>query len=251
MTGSRSARIQLAEVHACVDVGGSGAQTVVFEGATWRIVDGAHRPDGALLAMAVPGAIDGLRVAAASSLGWSDVDPADAVGIVGPPDILLNDAEAAALGEWVLAGIPRALLYVGLGTGVGGALVDADGRLVGANLLGHRLTHPVSFGDRACLCGKRGCLETVVAGWALPTPLGRGELETIAEHLARAIATEPHAHPDDVVLAGGMIDRHPDLVDMLADRLPERRVRPTARPPGTKSAAAWGLRHALEERASR
>ena len=111
---------------ACVEVGGSGNQTVLFdEDATPVIFDRAHQPFGARLALAVPGIIEGDRVLAASNLNWHDVDPVSALGLAGPAAAVCNDAEAAALGEAELRGMGSggSLVFVGLGTGVGGAIV--------------------------------------------------------------------------------------------------------------------------------
>lgn len=63
---------------------------------------------------------------------------------------------------------PRSLLYVGLGTGIGGALVT-DGRLVRgtqgfAGEIGHMV---VAMDGPACVCGRRGCWELFASGRAL------------------------------------------------------------------------------------
>ena len=228
---------------ACVEVGGSGCQTVVFEGDTVSFHDGARRPDGAELAIAVPGLIEDGRVVAASNLGWFDVDPAAELSLDGRASFVLNDAAAAALGEAALReGVPD-LVFVGLGTGVGGAVV-AGGTVVAENLFGHA----TGFSDRPCPCGRIGCLETVVSGWALPAALDATALHAAATLLARAIEAEPAAVPGLVVVAGGIADAHPALISALAAALPDRTVEPSAAPAGAKSASVWGLRHALTAR---
>lgn len=75
-----------------------------------------------------------------------------------------NDANVAALGErWKGAGENDPdVVFVTLGTGIGGGIV-ADGNLihgvVGAGgEIGHLTVDPDGF---ECTCGKRGCLETV------------------------------------------------------------------------------------------
>lgn len=220
---------------ACVEVGGGGIETVLLGGPDPIVLAGAHLPAGLPLLMAVPGLIAGIRVVAASNLGWLDVDPALQLGLATSAELVLNDAEAAALGESALRD-GAALTYVGLGTGVGGAVV-ADGRVLGANLLGHG----GSFSDDACPCGRTGCLETVAAGWALPEPLTAGDLPAIATAVAAAVRDEPLATAPLVVVAGGLARRHPALVDAIGAALPDRAVQPTAAPDNVKSAAAWGL----------
>jgi glucokinase len=77
------------------------------------------------------------------------------------PVALENDASAAAYGEYVLSEQSNGnLIYIGLGTGVGGGLVlqgELHGGVHGVAMeIGH-LT--VERGGRLCGCGNRGCLE--------------------------------------------------------------------------------------------
>lgn len=231
---------------ACVEVGGGGVQTVLLSpGSAPVVLDGAHAPAGLPVLVAVPGLVHAGRVVIASNLGWVDVDPAEQLGLDRHASLVLNDAEAAALGESALRG--RAdLVHVGLGTGVGGAVVR-DGAVVGANLLGHRSPWADAarslppFGDVLCPCGQVGCLETVAAGWALPDPLPADAVPALAAAIAAAVEDEPLATPRLVVVAGGLARRHPAVVAAVAAALPDRVVEPSAAPDGAKSAAAWGL----------
>jgi predicted NBD/HSP70 family sugar kinase len=225
----------------CIEAGGSGAQTVVFagEGAP-SIAPGVHTVRGGTLLLAVPGVLHSGLVTA-SNLGWIGADPAVELGCDEAAALVMNDAEAAALGESVLRGGVD-LVYLGVGTGVGGAVV-IDGRVVGANLFGHA----PGFSELDCPCGAVGCLETVAAGWALPDPLPATALPAVAAALARAVEDEALATPSIVVLAGGMARRHPRLVTELADRLGDRVVEGSRAPDAAKSAAAWGLAHAALE----
>jgi predicted NBD/HSP70 family sugar kinase len=226
---------------ACVEVGGSSVETTLFsEDGTSRHVPGAVVPDDHLALVAVPGLVSGNRVLGASNLGWFDVEPLRALGMDRTADLVLNDAEAAALGEVARRGVNDAV-YVGLGTGVGGAVVT-ERRVVAGNLFGH-LT---GFSDARCPCGRIGCLETVAAGWALPTPLESEDRATLAEAVAAAIQREPVATPRLVVVAGGLARRFPDIVTRIGALLPNRTVEPTAVEDGVKSAAAWGLRLAYQ-----
>jgi predicted NBD/HSP70 family sugar kinase len=233
---------------ACVEVGGSGSQTIVFGDDTMLVMDGAHQPAGAQLALAVPGLLNGHRVAAASNLGWIDVDPVEALGLRGPAEVVCNDAEAAAIGEAALRELAPGdiLAFVGMGTGVGGAVVAGD-TVVASNLFGHG---PL-VGDLECRCGRLGCLETVAGGWALPSDLGQADLARVADAVARAIDTEPAAAGAlVVVVAGGIAVRYPELVGLIDGALPDRRVEPSAAPGSAKSAAAWGLRQLVTRRSA-
>lgn len=226
---------------ACIEVGGGGIETVVLGDAEPVVLAGARPPAGLPVLLAVPGLLDGHRVVIASNLGWLDVDPSEALGLDRAASLVLNDAEAAALGESALRDGAE-LTYIGLGTGVGGAVVR-DGAVVGTNLLGHG----GSFGDRRCPCGRTGCLETVAAGWALPDPLGSDDYPAVAAALATAVREEPLATAPLVVVAGGLARRHPGLVAALAAALPDRDVEPSAAPAAVKSATAWGLVLAYEQ----
>ncbi len=82
------------------------------------------------------------------------------------PFTLENDANAAAYGEYILAGKPQAgLIYIGLGTGVGGGLVLNDKIFTGqhgcAMEVGHIIIERPTFeaSGRQCGCGNKGCLE--------------------------------------------------------------------------------------------
>ena len=226
---------------ACVEVGGSSVETVTFaDDGTIVRVDGAQRAPTTPLVIATPGIVEGNRVVAASNLGWFDVDPAEALGI-GPSAVLvLNDAEAAALGELALRDESDDLVLVTLGTGVGGAVV-LDDIVVAANLFGHER----GYSDMACVCGRIGCLETVAGGWALPLPLTERDLDRVARAVATAVDSEPLATGGLVVVSGGLARRYPEIVLRVGEYLPQRLVEPSAAPHGFKSAAAWGLRAAL------
>jgi predicted NBD/HSP70 family sugar kinase len=191
--------------------------------------------------VAVPGLVEGTRIVAAPNLGWFDVEAADVLGLPIRPRVVLNDAEAAALGESVLRD-GRDIVFVGLGTGVGGAVV-IGGQATAANLFGHL----PGFSDRTCRCTRTGCLETVAAGWALPEPLPAELLPGVARALATAVRDEPLATGPLVVVTGGLARRYPALLAALAEELPDRRVEPSAAPAEVKSAAAWGLALAYEQ----
>lgn len=234
----------------CVEIGGGDVQTVVMDGPSHEVLDGAHYVDGTPLLMASPGLMNGTRVFAASNLGWFDVDPAAELGLPSPALLLLNDAHAAALGEYALRGSKTGLTYIGLGTGVGSAIVTAnpDGTVAIAERA--ELGHLTGFSEDVCACGRTGCLETVAAGWALPDPLAEADIERVVAALAKAL---PHFRPDNaadhtIVLAGGISRRYPEIAECLNAALPEDTVEASLAPAECKSAAAWGLRYAFEHK---
>ena len=86
------------------------------------------------------------------------------------PVWLLNDARMATLGEFTFGSgcHSRDMLFVTVGTGIGGGLV-LDGKLRfgaygAAGEIGH---HTILPEGAPCSCGSRGCLETLVSGPAL------------------------------------------------------------------------------------
>lgn len=81
-----------------------------------------------------------------------------------------NDATSAAYGEYRAGGNRRCrhLVFLTLGTGVGGGVVS-DGRIVrGTSGYGGEVGHTaVSADGPRCRCGTRGCLEAYAGGYAV------------------------------------------------------------------------------------
>jgi glucokinase len=104
------------------------------------------------------------------------------------PTAVTNDANAAAMGEWLFGGARglRDFITITLGTGLGSGIV-AEGRLVeGADGLAGELGHTVLEVDgRLCGCGNRGCLEAYVSA--------PGLCRTVLALLAERGATGPLA----------------------------------------------------------
>jgi glucokinase len=77
------------------------------------------------------------------------------------PVITENDALAAAYGEYMLQ-TPRQkdVLYIGLGTGVGGGLIVNGQPFPGQHGVAMEIGHLIYEPDgRPCGCGNRGCME--------------------------------------------------------------------------------------------
>ncbi len=104
--------------------------------------------------------------------GWAGLALADEfAAATGLPAVIDNDVNALAAGESQFgAGRGfRDVLYVAVGTGIGGAVV-LDGRLRrGASWAAGEIGHLIAAwdGDRVCSCGRRGHLEAYAAGPAL------------------------------------------------------------------------------------
>lgn len=134
--------------------------------------------------LTAPGIIDPEKgiVFRAVNMGLENVPLVELVSRrLGLPGVLENDANAAALGEYV-AGAGRdcaSLLAITLGTGVGAGAV-LDGKLyTGFNYTALEAGHTViRRGGRLCNCGRRGCWET----YASATGLIRSTREAMEAH---------------------------------------------------------------------
>ena len=108
-----------------------------------------------------------------------------------------NDATAAALAEYAYgAGRgARFLLYIAVGTGIGGGIV-IDGRIyTGARGFAGEVGHiSIDHSGPQCLCGNRGCLEMLASGDAL----GRLARERLAAGERSSIATYAGGNPESV-----------------------------------------------------
>lgn len=103
--------------------------------------------------------------------GWRDV-PLRAMleAEVGRPVMLANDGNCGALGEMRYggAGGVEDLVYLALGTGVGGGVISGGTLVDGVRGLGAEVGHvTVAMDGPRCSCGSVGCLEAFVGGWAI------------------------------------------------------------------------------------
>jgi glucokinase len=75
--------------------------------------------------------------------------------------VVENDANAAAYGEYCLAGQPAGgLVYLGLGTGVGGGLIVDGKPYAGQHGCAMEVGHIIiESNGRQCGCGNKGCME--------------------------------------------------------------------------------------------
>lgn len=141
-----------------------------------RLVDAAGMRPGELgsIGIAAAGVVDisrGLVVTSPNLPGWTDVPLAEIFGErFGTGVFVVNDANAAALGEHRLgAGRgTRNMVYLSLGTGIGGGIIAGgclyQGRDGCAAELGHMT---VDVGGPVCNCGRDGCLEALASGSAI------------------------------------------------------------------------------------
>jgi glucokinase len=153
--------------------------------------------------------------------------------------LLESDVNAAAWAQWQqIRPQPRRLVYVSIGTGVGGSVI-LDGQIVrhtrgGAGHFGFLIvdTGPDAPIDRT---GVRGSLSALAAGPALhtssgqPGPAGAGgqppsrhAIDKAARALGVAFVDLVHIYaPDTIILGGGVTDQHPEMVDRARDAFAE------------------------------
>lgn len=208
------------------------------------------------IGVGVPGPIVGDVVERAVNLGWTNMPLGRVLKTeLNMPVALLNDANAAALGEVWMGGDPGNTegntVFVTLGTGVGGGVV-MDGHVINgdhgsAGEIGHS---PVQSDERRpCGCGKTNCLECFAsaagfvktanelyarAGSAHTFTSGKEVFEEVAagepiaieardvtvEYLAQALAHVVNVvDPHEVIVGGGLAYAGDLLMGPLADRL--------------------------------
>ncbi len=168
---------------------------------------------------------DGIIVGAGNLPAWVDQDyRGDLEARLNLPVVVMNDAEAAALGEYTVFGRP--MFYVIWGTGVGGAVVREHGGapVVYATEFGH-----ITIDENSrllCGCGQPGHLEALTSGANLPNQfdgrkaeeLSYEEWSPVLNHMAVGIQSAAAMNPRlPVVLGGGVAFKQLKL----GSRLPE------------------------------
>lgn len=156
-----------------------------------------------------------------------------------------DDGDLGALAEAGTTACEH-VLYVGVGTGVGGGLANGTGLLPGADRGSFEIGHVVTDADGPrCRCGRRGCVQASASG---PATLARastlrgddaevtfGELRhgllTGQDWAVRAVDHSCHRlavaitsvhellHPGVVVVGGGFAAGLPGFVDTIAGHL--------------------------------
>ncbi|MFJ4518864.1 ROK family protein [Streptomyces sp. NPDC088816] len=196
---------------------------------------------------------------------WVGLDLRAALAGILPdtPVACADDGDLAALAEAREADCAN-LLYLGVGTGIGGGLVFAGRSWPGPARGSFEIGHLVI--DRAgprCDCGRRGCAQAVASGPAtlrraaelrgrevtfpdLVEAAGAGAawavtaLEENAAAVARVVVGVCElAHPDLVLVGGGFAAGAPGLVDAVAAHVKEL-TRPGVAPPPVRPAVLGG-----------
>ena len=150
------------------------------------------------ISISAAGAIDterGLVTLSPNLPGWHDVPLRDMVKQrFGIKTFLVNDASAAALGEYCFGagkGVNN-LVFLIVGTGIGGGII-IDGKLyLGASGSAGEIGHiTIDINGPKCSCGNTGCLEVLVSGTAVAREaikrIKSGEKTSLTEMVAGRI----------------------------------------------------------------
>jgi glucokinase len=124
---------------------------------------------------------------------------------IGKRVIVENDANAAAYGEYCLAGKPDAgLIYIGLGTGVGGGLV-VDGKLfVGQHGTAMEVGHIIiEANGRKCGCGNLGCMEQYASASGVAISYFNKTQQQLSAHEIADLANQGDKNAKDAYTQAG------------------------------------------------
>ena len=156
-----------------------------------QFMEGNNIPATAVLGLGigVPGPVDSKGVVnKCINLGWGVFNIAEELSaLTGFPVKAGNDANVATMGEfWKGGGQGYSnVVFVTLGTGVGGGIVIEGNLLHGAHGSGAEIGHMVLRRDETipCNCGKRGCVEQYCSA--------TGIVRLAKEHLASSSLESP------------------------------------------------------------
>lgn len=197
-----------------VEVGGSSTEYVLGYFDQPMAVSASPAPPQAMAGLhtcfVAPGRVTGGRVQGAHQLGWTDVNGWAELGFGGEPELSMNDAEAAALGEWILRDRHAPdLIYVGLGTGVGSA------RVTGGELVPMELAHRTGYGHGWCEGCENTCVNGQIGSHAVPDPLTDEGFALVVGILSAVLTDTPVQSGSLVVIGGGMARSHPEIVSSV------------------------------------
>jgi predicted NBD/HSP70 family sugar kinase len=137
-----------------------------------ELIAGINSPAVAGIGIGVPGRVDfaGRKVLSGGYVDLSGIPLASTIeSRFGRPTVIDNDATMALVGEAACGAAKgrRNVVMLTIGTGIGGAILD-NGKIVRGRAAAGQLGHiSVDSKGPPCLCGRRGCVETLSSGTAL------------------------------------------------------------------------------------
>ncbi len=148
------------------------------------------------IGVGIPGPVQrGGYVKRCVNLGWGDFNPARELAAIlrGVPVFAGNDANMAAMGEyWQGSGKDAEnLVFITLGTGVGGGIILDGSMVFGMSGLGGEIGHVVVNPDETtpCNCGQYGCLDQTASATGIVRAAKRLLDESAEASSLRALET--------------------------------------------------------------
>jgi glucokinase len=190
-----------------------------------------------------PGPLDpfeGVVIRAPTLRHWINVPLRDMVSkMTGLRTVINNDGNVGALGEFHFGAGQgyQDIVYVSVGTGIGGGVI-IDGRLLlGRKGLAAEIGHmSISDVGPVCNCGNQGCWEALASGGALALRRERHALgirdqtkllEEEARYLGIGITNLLHIFsPECVILGGGVAQIFDQLVGTITETVQKRAMPP-------------------------
>lgn len=206
------------------------------------------------IGLSLPGAVDANRAVLVDLVERipeaRDVDLRKLFSTMGLPLAADNDARAALRAErrWGRAMAAQSTVMLTVGTGLGGAAL-VDGRQPGGDpiLSGNQLGHFVlEIDGAACVCGNRGCAETLASGSGLlrlarehgleaddareifesaraGNRIAIGAVDRFRAALIASVVNAIHAYqPELVLLAGGVMQAAAGMMPAIRRTVDER-----------------------------
>jgi len=202
------------------------------------------------LGVAVPGIVDTHRgvVVFSPQLGWTGVNLKKYLEEeLGYRVVIENAIKAKALAEGIYGGAKDSsrAVYINFGSGVGSALITEDeifrGTTNSAGEVGHTTMDP---NGKLCDCGRRGCLQTYIADWALIQEAQMvKDVSTVGEIFEAYFSKEQWAvniikrlhtyigvaicnvicmyNPDSVIIGGSLIQQDSNMEAIINKRVEE------------------------------
>jgi glucokinase len=177
-----------------------------------------------------PGQVDFPRGTVSGSVmldGWLDVPLADLVAEkLGVPCVVDNDVNCAAVAELKQRAEepPDSMLFVAVGTGIGGAITLGNRLWRGhTGVAGEIGNVTIDRHGPRCWCGRRGCLNTFASGAAIEQQMesGNSQLTAVVERAAEALGIGLAnalnlLNPALVVLGGGVAQLGEPWLEVVA-----------------------------------
>lgn len=251
-----------------IDLGGTSAKVAFFQDGKitkrWQIdtdinniwknifnnLEGLDLKEVELLGISMPGFIDHKNgvVKLAGNLNLKDYSPAEDIKkIIDVPTYIVNDANAATLGEfWKGAGAKyNSILLYTIGTGIGGGAIIENELVYGKDGYAGEFGHGGNFQDKyPCSCGLKHCLEPLSSATGITKLLKENGLDISVKEAGEIwsdqiqdifkIALRPLAshmaimqtavNPDAIIIGGGPSNIGERLRKLIEDLVREEQL---------------------------